>query len=240
MPKKSPFPGFSPQALTFLRALKRNNHREWFLANKETYEQQVKVPMTALVLAVGQELQQFAPELWTDPAKAIYRIYRDVRFSPDKTPYKTHVAALFGVQGMPKHSCAGLYFHIAPEGVEVAGGVYMPGPPQLLAIRHHIAEHHQEFRQILADKTLKRLFGSLWGEQLTRVPKGFPADHPAADLLRYKQWLVDVLHPARLALEPKLYTTLVECFRAMMPLVRFLNTPLLGVRDQGPGIRELK
>jgi uncharacterized protein (TIGR02453 family) len=227
MPNKSPFPGFSHEALTFFRNLKRHNDRQWFLANKEIYEQQVKAPMTALVLALGEEIRQFAPELWTDPTLAIYRIYRDIRFSSNKEPYKTHVAAIFSVNGLPKHTCASLYFQISPESVEIAGGVYMPGTDQLLAIRQYIAEHHLEFRQILAARKFKQLFGSLWGEQLARTPKGFAADHPAADLLRYKQWLVDVSHPAKLALEPRLYTTLVESFRAMMPLVRFLNAPLL-------------
>ena len=231
MPKNSPFPGFPPPGLTFLRALRRNNNREWFLARKEEYERNVREPMTALVLALGEELRQLAPELWTDPARAIYRIYRDMRFSPDKTPYKTHIAALFSVEGLPKHACGSLYFQISPESVEIAGGVYMPGPAELLAIRNHIAANHAELRKILADRKFKTLFGGLWGQQLTRVPKGFAADHPAEDLLRYKQWLVDVEHPAKLALEPKLYLVLMEAFRAMIPLVRFLNTPLGGNRE---------
>jgi uncharacterized protein (TIGR02453 family) len=236
LPKNSPFPGFPPHGLTFLRALRRHNHREWFLSHKEEYEHNVREPMIALVLALGEQLRQMAPELWTDPARAIYRIYRDIRFSPDKTPYKTHIAALFSVEGLPKHACGSLYFHISPESVEIAGGVYLPGPAELLTIRNHIAANHAEMRRILADRKFKTLFGGLWGQQLTRVPKGFTADHPAEDLLRYKQWLVDVEHPAKLALEPRLYLVLVEAFRAMIPLVRFLNTPLC----EGIGNRELK
>jgi uncharacterized protein (TIGR02453 family) len=234
LPKQSPFPGFPPAALSFFRALRRHNNREWFLAHKEEYLHNVKEPMTALVLALGEELRKFAPELWTDPAKAIYRIYRDIRFSPDKTPYKTHIAALFNVEGLPKHASGSLYFHITPEAVEIAGGVYMPGPAELLAIRNHITENHLELRKILANRKLQSMFGGLWGGQLTRVPKGFPADHPAEDLLRYKQWLVDAEYPARLALEPKLYQVLVDSFRTMMPLVRFLNVPLM----KGTGNRE--
>ena len=237
MPKNSPFPGFPRAGLSFLRALRRNNNREWFLAHKEEYERHVREPMTALVLALGEELRKFAPELWTDPARIIYRIYRDTRFSPDKTPYKTHVAGHFSVAGLPKHVCGSLYFHITPEVIEIAGGVYMPGPAELLAIRNHIAANHLELRKILANRKFKSLFSGLWGEQLTRVPKGFAADHPAEDLLRYKQWLVDLEYPAKLALEPRLYAVLGESFRAVMPLVRFLNEPLITGRDRlNPGL----
>lgn len=220
------FGGFPPEALQFLRRLKRNNNREWFLRHKDTYEQKVKAPMVELALHLGREMQHFAPEMLCDPGRAIYRFYRDTRFSADKTPYKTHIAAIFYPRGMQKHNCAGLYFHIAPEGVEIAGGVYMPEPETLLAIRRHIAEHHKKLRAIIGSREFRRLFGEMWGERLTRPPKGFPKDHPAADLLRYKQFLADVTQPAALAESPKLPATLVRLFRGMMPLVRFLNEPL--------------
>ncbi|MBI3696718.1 MAG: DUF2461 domain-containing protein, partial [Acidobacteria bacterium] len=112
------FPGFPPEALQFLRRLKRNNAREWFLKNKHIYEEKVKAPMVELVLALGREMLRFAPEMSFDPQRAIYRIYRDTRFSPDKTPYKTHIAAVFHPRGMEKHNCGGLYFHVSTEEVE--------------------------------------------------------------------------------------------------------------------------
>ena len=120
------FDGFSPETLRFLRQLKGNNNREWFLAHKDIYEQKVKAPMTELVLDLGQAMKQVAPELVVDPKRAIYRIYRDLRFSADKSPYKTHVAAIFVPRGIPKKTEACLYFHIEPAQVLVAGGVYMP------------------------------------------------------------------------------------------------------------------
>ena len=227
---RTTFRGFSPEALQFLRRLKRNNNREWFLKNKEIYEQKVRAPMVELVLALGREMQGFAPEMAFDPRRSIYRIYRDTRFSADKTPYKTHIAASFFPRGMPKHGCAGLYFHVSPEEVEIAGGVYMPGPDELLAIRRHMAGHHKKFRSIIEAPEFRRLFGKLWGAQLTRPPKGFPKDHPASDLLRYKQLLADVTKPVELAESPKLLPTLVTHFRAMMPMVRFLNEPLMSLR----------
>ena len=220
------FAGFPPQALAFLRRLKRHNDREWFLKNKETYEQKVKAPMVELVLALGREMKQFAPELLADPKRAIYRIYRDTRFSPDKTPYKTHIAAVFTPRGLEKGDSASVYFHVSPTEVEIAGGVYMPSPEVLRAIREHIALHHKKLQSIIEAPEFKRLFGELWGERLTRVPKGFAADHPAAELLRYKQMLADVSQPPELAESPQLLPTLVTMFRGMMPLIRFLNDPL--------------
>lgn len=223
---KPSFEGFSPEALQFLRQLKRNNRRPWFMKNKATYEQEVKAPMTRLVQAVNANLQRFAPEMVTEPKRAMYRIYRDVRFSADKSPYKTHVAALFAPRGFSKHACAGLYFHFSPDELLIAGGVYMPGPKELLAIRSHIAEKSVVLRRIIADRQFKNLFSELEGERLSRVPKGFAADHPAGDLLRYKQFLAATTRPPELVLSKELLPALVSAFRTMLPLVRFLNAPL--------------
>jgi uncharacterized protein (TIGR02453 family) len=223
---KAAFDGFSSEALRFLGQLKRNNRRPWFVKNKETYEQHVKAPMTQLVQAINAELRHFAPEMVTEPKRAIYRIYRDVRFSADKSPYKTHVAALLAPRSLGKHACAGYYFHFSPEELLLAGGVYMPGPKELLAIRNHLAENSKVLRRIITNGQFKKLFGGLEGDQLSRVPKGFASDHPAADLLRYKQFLVAATHPPDLALRGELLPTLIQAFKAMTPLVRFLNAPL--------------
>jgi uncharacterized protein (TIGR02453 family) len=218
-------PRFSPEALKFFVELKRHNNRPWFLKNKETYERQIKEPMVSFVLALNAELRSLAPELITEPKRAIYRIYRDVRFSADKSPYKTHTAALFAPRWLGKHACAGLYFHVAPDELLLAGGVYMPGPKELLAIRNHIAANPTAFRKILAHRQIASL-GGLQGDQLVRVPKGFAPDHPAADLLRYKQFLVWVNHPPEKALGKDLLQLLVQTFCTLLPLVRFLNAPL--------------
>jgi len=220
------FSGFPRTALSFLRQLKRHNDRTWFLNHKEIYEQSVKAPMIELVRALGRELLTWAPELVVEPSRAIYRIYRDIRFSPDKRPYKTHIAAIFPPRGISKHAGAGLYFHIAPEEVLVAGGVYMPGSAELLAIRHHIAVHYKQLQKILAARPLQKLFEELEGQALSRPPKGFPADHPAIDLLRYKQFLLSATYPAALAETSKLLPTISRDFQAMMPLIQFLNLPL--------------
>ncbi len=220
------YPGFPAQGMRFLRELAKNNNREWFIAHKGDYEKFVKEPMIELVLALGGAIQGFAPEMETDPKRAIYRIYRDIRFSADKSPYKTHVSALFSPRGLKKHASASLYLQLDPKEMLVAGGVYMPGSKELLAIRRHIAAKHDELRAILADKRCRRLFGGLEGESLVRIPKGFSAEHPAADPLRMKQLYVYATEPSKLALGPKLVPRVLELFGAMMPLVRFLNAPL--------------
>ncbi|MBI1790508.1 MAG: DUF2461 domain-containing protein [Acidobacteria bacterium] len=217
------FSGFPREGIAFLRDLKKHNTREWFQPRKALHDELVKKPMVDLIAAMQREMAEFAPQYTGEPRKLIYRIYRDTRFSADKTPYKTNIAASFAPRGAERHAAAGFYFSISPVEVAAGSGVYMPQPPQLLAIRGRIAERHLELRAILAERTLRRLMGGLDGEQLSRVPKGFPAEHPAADLLRYKQLLLYVTLDAGLATTPKLYTELIRRFRAMTPFVEFLN-----------------
>jgi uncharacterized protein (TIGR02453 family) len=224
------FAGFPPEGLKFFASLARNNRREWFQPRKHIYEEQLKAPMVELVSALSAEMIRFAPDYVGEPAKAIYRIYRDTRFSKDKTPYKTHIAAIFPRRGLEKHGGGGLYFSVSAKEIEVAGGVYMPGPEALLAIRTHMAEHHEEFRKIIQARKLRTLMGELQGEQLSRVPKGFPREHAAADLLRYKQWLVWAMLDPKLATTPKLLPEVRQRFEAMMPLLEFLNRPLVGAK----------
>ncbi len=190
------------------------------------FEQSVKQPMRELVAALNRALAGFAPEYATDPEKAIYRFYRDTRFSKDKKPYKEQIAASFRLRGGTALGHGGFYFSVSHKEVAVGGGVYMPEPATLLAIRNHIAEHHAELRRVLKNAKVRRLLGELQGEQLARVPKGFCADHPAADLLRFKQLLLYVELPAGLATSPTLYREIVDRFRAMTPFLRFLNAPL--------------
>lgn len=220
-------PRFPRQGLKFLRALKRNNRREWFRAHREEYEKFVRAPMVEMVLALRRDFATLAPEMVADPAVSLYRIYRDTRFSKDKSPYKTHTAAVFPRRGLAKHSGAGLYFHIAPGEVLVGGGIYAPEPQELLAVRQHIADHHRAFRSIVESPEFRKVFEDLGGEKLQRVPKGFPADHPAVEYLKQKQFLAGCVFPAEFAVSPNFYPTLLDRFHKMMPFLRFLNRPLL-------------
>jgi uncharacterized protein (TIGR02453 family) len=222
----SGFTGFPAEGLKFMRALERNNRREWFQPRKHLFEVHVKAPMVALVEEVNRSLRKIAPDYVTEPANAIYRIYRDTRFSNDKTPYKTHIAATFRKRGYDKHAGASLYFSVSQKNIEIAGGVYMPGPEQLLAIRTHLAEHHEDFRRVTRNTKLRRLMQDLKGEELSRVPKGFAADHPAADLIRKKQWLYFAEITSGAATTPQIIEEIVTRFRAMVPVVEFLSAPL--------------
>ena len=220
------FPGFPQEGIEFFRKLSRNNRREWFQPRKPIFDEKVKAPMRALVEEVNRALAGFAPDYVTDPEKAIYRIYRDTRFSKDKTPYKDHIAASFHRRTANAHGDAGYYFAVSHKEVAVGGGIYMPEPQALLAIRNHIAEHHQEMRKQLANRVVKRLLGDLQGEQLSRVPKGFCAEHPAADLLRYKQLFLYIELPPDLATTRALSGEIVKRFKAIVPFLNFLTAPL--------------
>lgn len=217
---------FSPEALKFLRGLARNNNRDWFDARKAVYERELKTPMLALIEEINGELADFAPQHIRPAPKCMFRIYRDTRFSPDKTPYKKHVSAWFARQGLEKKSGGGFYFHLSGKELIVAAGVYMPEREQLLAIRNHLLEYHAEYRKLSQARTLRRVLGEFDGLRLSRPPKGFPKDHPAIDLIACRQWGVSATLPAETALQPSLRKEIVSRFRAATPLIEFLNRPL--------------
>lgn len=227
---RSAFPGFPREGIQFFRGLARNNNREWFQPRKPVFEDKVKRPMHELVAALNTAMMNYAPEYVTDPGKAVYRFYRDTRFSKDKSPYKQQIAASFPRRGLERHDGAGFYCAVSHKEIAVGGGIYMPSPETLLAVRTHIAAHHEEFRRITGSRTVRKLFGELQGEQLSRTPKGFPCGHPADDLLRMKQFLLYIELPSDIATTPRLFTEIETRFRAMSPFLEFLNAPLAPAR----------
>jgi uncharacterized protein (TIGR02453 family) len=223
---KAVFPGFPPEAIQFFKGLCRNNTREWFQPRKERYEKHVKEPMVNLVTLLNSELARIAPEYVTDPKKAIFRIYRDTRFSADKTPYKDHIAAHFTPRRQEKDGAGSFYFSLSHKGIDIAGGIWHPSPQAMLAVRGHIAQTHEEFRHILSDKNLRKLMGELAGDELTRVPKGFDSGHPAVDLIKKKDWILFVKVDPSLVTSPKLFQEVTTRFRVLAPFIEYLNTPL--------------
>ena len=221
-------PRFTPKTLSFLRALKRNNRREWFMPRKHQYEEYVRAPMVTVVEALARDFRRFAPELEASPRTSIFRVYRDTRFSEDKSPYKTHIAAAFRWRSLPKGESAGLYFEVTPGWVWCGGGYYAPPTPQLVRIRQHVADTFPEIDRIVRAAAFRRAFGELDGERLTRVPRGFAKDDPAAEYLRYRSFLAGREFPGTFATDAAFYPTLVATFKAAMPLVRFLTEPLEG------------
>jgi uncharacterized protein (TIGR02453 family) len=224
---------FTPQTLAFLRALARNNRREWFHQRKQRYEEVVRAPMAALVETLAVDFRDFAPDLIATPRASMYRIYRDTRFSADKTPLKTHVAAVFPHRLLPKHEGAGLYLEVATQHVWYGGGMYMPSTSQLHLVREHIAANHRRLRTIVESPAFRRVFGELTGERLKRVPLGFPKDHPAAEFLKLRQFLAGCEKPAAFATSPGFYRSVLSAFRVLAPLIAFLNAPL--ITDPGRG-----
>jgi uncharacterized protein (TIGR02453 family) len=230
----SGFAGFPPEMVQFFRGLKRNNRRDWFQPRKHLYEQHVKAPMLELVAALNTELMKFAPQCaTTEPKKSLFRIYRDTRFSADKTPYKTHAAASFWLR-----EGAGYYFSVSHDQIEIAGGIYHPLPETMYLVRTHIAENYQELRRILADKKNRKLAGDLQGDELSRAPKGFDPQHPAIDLIKKKDWILDVTLDPAIATTPKLYREILDRFRAMAPLIEYLNRPLAGRKPRKDSFEE--
>ena len=226
---------FTAKTLSFLRALKRNNRREWFQPRKEDYETHVRVPMVALLERLAVDLRTFAPELIAEPKVSLFRIYRDTRFSSDKRPYKTHVAARFPLRGVPKGEGAGLYFEIAPGWVWMGGGMYMPTTADLHDIRAQIAATHPRgLHTVVTGPAFTRAVGELTGDRLTRVPLGYAKDHPAAHYLQFKQFLGSCEYESSLATSRRLYPELLKVFRAVTPLVQFLNRAIEPRLTQAP------
>ena len=227
-PKSAPAaaPYLRPEGLTFLRNLAKHNDREWFTPRKAVFEAELKEPMLAIVRKVTDAMADFAPAFVRPAEKSLFRIYRDTRFSNNKLPYKTHVAAWWSHQGMEKTSGAGYYFHISAKEVIIAAGAYMPEKDQLAAIRHWLLENHVAFRKLLQKPAVRRTFAEFDGNSLTRPPKGFPCDHPALDLIQCRQWGLSTTLPAAEALKPAFAATLIRHFKLAAPVVDALNTPI--------------
>ena len=192
-----------PRTLSFLRSLKRNNDRTWFAEHKDAYERDVHQPVLALVDWMAQKLPSFAPDLEASPRVSLFRIYRDTRFSADKSPFKTQVGAVFPHRRLHRNESACLYLEIGPAGTMIAGGIYKPERPALLAIREHVARNHRRLRALLDAPAFVRVVGEVQGDPLRRVPPGYAADHPAADFLRFRQFLMGKDYPAAFAASPE-------------------------------------
>ena len=217
-----PFDGFSEDAMKFFRQLKKNNTREWFNENKARFESAVKEPMEALLAALAEHTRDIDADLVIDPKKSMYRIYRDTRFSKDKTPYKLWISASFTYAGKRRTDDPGFYFHVGADEIGIGGGLYMAQPDQLRSLRAAIDADPAPLRALLSAKSFRKLFGTLQGEELSRVPQGFDKNHPDADLLKKKQFFCWASLPAATACEAKLPDILAHHFAVMNPLVRWL------------------
>ena len=219
---------FTPAALKFLRGLAKNNNKQWFEEHRADYENEVREPMRDLIGEMNAKLASFAPEIGGDPKRSMFRINRDIRFSKDKSPYKTHAACWFHhrratskVGTEADAGSAGFYFHLEPGRSMVGAGLWMPPRPQLNKLRDAIAEDPAGFGRVV--RGLKK-FGGLDDESmLTRMPRGFSEEHPAAKWLRYQSFTSGRLLEDAQVTGPKLPALLARDFESLLPLVRFLN-----------------
>lgn len=232
----SAFAGFPAESLKFLKGLKRNNAKPWFEEQRPVYERAVKQPLLHLAEELDVQFAKLAPEFVAPPKRALFRIHRDVRFSKDKSPYKTHAAlwvfhrdAGRGV-GREAHGGAGFYFHLEPGASLVAAGYWMPPRPALNIIREKLAEDHKPFQKILRAPAFVKRFGGLTddeaGVRLTRVPRGFAPDHPAAELLRFNSFTASRELSDADVLSPKVVDIIMKDYAALLPMVRWLNGAL--------------
>lgn len=227
------FTGFAPEALDFLADLAANNERAWFQPRKTEFERLLREPMEALVAALGERLDARGVPLRADPARSIFRIYRDTRFAKDKSPYKTHLGARFpwvGPEGQTQaiddgaHTNGG-YFHIAPGNVYVGGGLWRASKERLDAFRQTVVDDPDRVRAAFEEPGFVAVFGAVeTHDSFKRVPAGWPVDHPLADLFRYK----DIVFGRRLGdveiQSPTLPDTLAADFAAALPVFRFLTS----------------
>ncbi len=214
--------------LHFLKELAGNNNKAWFQKNKDLYHQakhDFEVVTGLLINEIGKFDRNVSGLL---PKDCIFRIFRDVRFSPDKTPYKTNFGAYI-CKGGRKGGLAGYYLHVERGGCFLAGGIYMPPSPVLRAIRNEIYHNIDEFLEILEEKKFKQYFGQIWGEKLTAPPRGFPKDFHHIELLKYKHYnVVHEVSEQQIAGEDFI-TYATKIYREMLPFNRFLNQAVEGV-----------
>lgn len=210
--------------LDFLTSLKCNNNRDWFHANRFLYLD-AKDNFDSLVQEIINKIVLFDPIMKGLEAKScVYRINRDIRFSNDKSPYKSHFGA-FIVRGGKKNGdkFAGYYFHLEPGKSIVAGGAYTPPSPWLSAIREKISDNPDEFIKIINSKGFIKYFGKIDGEKLKTTPKGYRSDHPNIELLRFKSYLVVNELSDKMVLSKDFFDHIINACKAMKPLNDYLN-----------------
>jgi uncharacterized protein (TIGR02453 family) len=214
--------------LQFLAQLKQNNNREWLEAHHPAYES-TREEFMVFVGKLIKELSLAEPALsMLEPKDCVFRIHRDIRFSKDKTPYKTHYGAYFA-EGGKKSTKAGYYLHIEPGGKSMlAGGVYMPLPEDLKNIRQEIDYNGGELRSIINHPEFKKYYGGITGEKLKTTPKGYGPEHPEIELLKQKDFIASHYMEDAIVTKPDFLAYIIKVWKALKPLNDFMNAALDG------------
>jgi uncharacterized protein (TIGR02453 family) len=219
------------KSIAFLTILKENNYKEWFHANKSLYEE-AKKEFEVFVQALIKEVHAIDSEIgYPEPKDCIFRIFRDIRFSPDKTPYKTNFGVYLAKGGNRKSEFGGYYFHLEPGNSMLAGGIWMPQPDILKAIRDEIFHNIDEFLAIVNNTSFKKQFKGIdYDSVLKTAPKGYPKDWKHIDLLKYKSYTVSKAVPNEVLSGNKLFDEIRTVFSAMKPLNHFFNKVIEDLR----------
>lgn len=220
----------SPSVFSFLNDLKKNNNREWFSEHKHRYIE-AHEQMISFAEALLEEMKQHDQLATSTGKKSLMRIYRDVRFSKDKSPYKPRFAGSFS--RIKPQLRGGYFFGIEPGNTMIGGGFYGPQPDDLKLIRNHIVQDDTDLREVLNSAEFKETFGELRGEQLKTAPKGFDPDHPAIDLLRYKSLYAFRPFTDEEVVAPNFLQEVVKTFLTIRPffdvMTEYLTTDLNGI-----------
>lgn len=214
---------FTAALFTFLGELRLHNDREWFARHRERYLGEVRDPMLRFIADLAPVLRKIAPRLVADPRPvggSLFRIHRDTRFSADKSPYKTNVAAHFRHEGGRDVHGPGYYLSLGPGEVDVGGGIWHPEADGLRRIRRAIVAQPGPWKRAVDGAAAKGL--DPWGESLARAPRGFPDDHPLVDLLRRKDFAAGRSLRERDALSPGFLDRCAEIYRALVPVMKLL------------------
>ena len=217
---------FTKDFISFFQELKENNHKEWFDANRKRYVQSVKEPFQAFVAHMIDRVSEDDPQIMITPKEAIFRINRDIRFSKDKTPYKTNVSAIISRGGKKDKTYPGMYFELKPDEVRFYGGVYMLDKDQLHQVRSAIASDLSGFEAALNDAAFKKTFKTLHGEQNKRLPKEFQEVAKKQPLIANKSFYYYNILPAKLITSDKLPDELMACYDQSKPMREWLGNAI--------------
>ena len=222
------FEGFSRDFFKFFSDLKKNNNRDWFSANKPRYLESVVDPMGKYISSIAPHLQRISPFYKADPRPhggSMFRIYRDTRFSNDKTPYKTHAACHFRHEAGRDAHAPGFYMHIETDRISFGGGIWLPAAKQLGQIREFIADNPAAWEQLIKSPAIKKL-GGIKGDSLVRPPRGYDSEAKHLEDLKRKSFYLMTEAPAELALTPALVTESAKAFRSAAKLSHFISDAL--------------
>jgi uncharacterized protein (TIGR02453 family) len=231
--KLPPFEGFSPETTDFYSDLMKNNYREWFHSNKKRYEKYVRTPAKSLVEEMSRRFPAKGLPYISDTKKSLFRPNRDIRFSKNKAPYKTHLGMFFPYTleslGPKPINVLGMYFHIEKDESFIAGGIHTPPGEILKMIRNRISDNYEEYEDIIHNEAFRGEFSDFMeSEKLKRMPSGFDKDHPAAEYLKHKQFIVICRIPSEKTYTRKIADILEQKAVALMPFLDFFHKGIDG------------